>query len=158
MEKTNVMRILDQKKIEYKAYEYPHTDEAVDGMNVALSIGEDPNTVFKTIVLISPAKKNYVAMVPVNHEIDLKKVAASFNEKKLETLPLKDLLPLTGYVRGGCSPIGMKKPFRAVIHNSASNLDEMIFSAGKIGYQVALKYKDLEKVIQCSLCDIIKEN
>ena len=129
-EKTNVMRILDQKKIEYKSYNYLQTG-AVNGMEVAEALDEDPGMVFKTLVTVGKSKTNYVFVVPVNKELNL-----------------------TGYVHGGCSPIGMKKQFSTTIDRSAENYGRIIFSAGKIGYQVEVSLEDLEKVIRYQLDEI----
>ena len=152
-EKTNVMRILDQKKINYNSYDYTETN-AVSGMEVATSLNEDPNKVFKTLVTVAKSKINYVFVVPVNKELDLKKAAKSVGEKSVEMIKSKELLPLTGYIHGGCSPIGMKKQFKTVIDKSASNFETFIFSGGKIGYQVEVTLDDLKKVINYSLEDI----
>ena len=157
MEKTNVMRILDQKKIKYNSYEYPHDDSEIDGISVANKLGQDHNKVFKTLVCVSKSKKNYVFVVPVAHELDLKKCAKAVLEKSVEMISVKELLPLTGYVRGGCSPIGMKKSFQTVVHKSALDFDTIIFSAGKIGYQVEINPLDLKKLIRVSFEDIIEE-
>ena len=142
MEKTNVMRILDQKKIKYNEYFYGDTN-AISGVEVAKVLNEDASKVFKTLVTIAKSKQNYVFMIPVEKELDLKKCAQSVNEKSIEMIPQKDLLPLTGYVHGGCSPIGLKKPFKVVIDISAKNFNEIIFSGGKIGYQFEVELKDL---------------
>ena len=150
MEKTNVMRILEQKKINYKAHSYD-TTVAISGMEVATILGQKPEQVFKTLVTVSSSKKYYVFVVPVNKELNLKKAAKSVNEKKIEMLKSKDLLPLTGYIHGGCSPIGMKKFFQTTIDDSAKNHSTIIFSAGKIGYQVELSLEDLQKVIRFQL-------
>ena len=150
MEKTNVMRILEQKKINYKAHSYD-TTVAISGMEVATILGQNPEQVFKTLVTVSSSKKYYVFVVPVNKELNLKKAAKSVNEKKIEMLKSKDLLPLTGYIHGGCSPIGMKKFFQTTIDDSAQNHSTIIFSAGKIGYQVELSLEDLQKVIRFQL-------
>lgn len=152
-EKTNVMRILDQKKITYNSYDYTGTN-AVSGMEVATSLNEDPNKVFKTLVTVAKSKINYVFVVPVNKELDLKKAAKAVGEKSIEMIKSKELLPLTGYIHGGCSPIGMKKQFKTVIDKSASNFETFIFSGGKIGYQVEVTLDDLKKVIKYSLEDI----
>lgn len=152
-EKTNVMRILDQKKINYNSYDYTETN-AVSGMEVATSLNEDPNKVFKTLVTVAKSKINYVFVVPVNKELDLKKAAKAVGEKSIEMIKSKELLPLTGYIHGGCSPIGMKKQFKTVIDKSASNFETFIFSGGKIGYQVEVTLDDLKKVINYSLEDI----
>ena len=155
-EKTNVMRILDQKKINYNSYDYRGTN-AVSGMEVATSLNEDPNKVFKTLVTVAKSKINYVFVVPVNKELDLKKAAKSVGEKRVEMIKSKELLPLTGYIHGGCSPIGMKKQFKTVIDKSATNFETFIFSGGKIGYQVEVTLDDLKKVIDYSLEDITTE-
>lgn len=152
-EKTNVMRILDQKKINYNSYDYTETN-AVSGMEVATSLNEDPNKVFKTLVTVAKSKINYVFVVPVNKELDLKKAAKAVGEKSIEMIKSKELLPLTGYIHGGCSPIGMKKQFKTVIDKSVTNFETFIFSGGKIGYQVEVTLDDLKKVINYSLEDI----
>mgnify|MGYP000301363816 FL=1 len=155
MEKTNVMRILDQKKIKYNEYFYGDTN-AISGVEVAKVLNEDASKVFKTLVTIAKSKQNYVFMIPVEKELDLKKCAQSVNERSIEMIPQKDLLPLTGYVHGGCSPIGMKKQFKTVIHETAQKYDTIMFSAGKIGYQVEMNVQDLSKVIRIEFADIIK--
>lgn len=155
MEKTNVMRILDQKKINYNSYYYGDTD-AVSGIEVAKVLKQDDNQVFKTLVTVSVSKKYYVFMVPVACELNLKKAAKSVGEKSISMLPLKDLLPLTGYVHGGCSPIGMKKNFPVIIHQSAKNFSSIIFSAGKIGYQVDVSVSDLASLLSCQFSDIVE--
>lgn len=155
-EKTNVMRILDQNKIEYETHCYTNTD-AVSGMEVANVLKQDPNQVFKTLVTIGSSKTYYVYLVPVNRELDLKKCAKIVNEKSIEMIKSKDLLPLTGYIHGGCSPIGMKKIFKTIIDISASNFNTIIFSGGKIGYQVELSLSELNKVITFELGDISVE-
>lgn len=153
VEKTNVMRILDQKKINYNTYSYVDTD-AISGMEVAEVLGQNPNQVFKTLVTVSGKNINYVFVVPVNKELDLKKAAKVVGEKSIEMIKLKELLPLTGYIHGGCSPIGMKKMFKTVIDESCKNFETIIFSGGKIGYQVELKLEDIEKVIRVEYNDI----
>ena len=155
MEKTNVMRILDSKKISYKEYYYGDT-EAISGVEVAAALNEDPNIVFKTLVTISKSKNYYVFMIPVEKELDLKKCASSVNEKSVEMIPQKELLPLTGYIHGGCSPIGMKKQFKTVIDESCNNYSSIIFSGGKIGYQVEVELNDLSKVINYKTNNITK--
>ena len=146
------MRILDQKKINYKSYDYS-TSGVISGMEVASVLNQDPNHVFKTLVTISNSKKYYVFDVPVNKELDLKKAATCVNEKSIEMVKSKDLLTLTGYVHGGCSMIGMKKVFTTVIDESIKNYETIIFSAGKIGYQVELSLTDLKKVIDYKIYD-----
>lgn len=153
VEKTNVMRILDQKKINYNTYSYIDTD-AISGMEVALVLGQNPNQVFKTLVTVSGKNINYVFVVPVNKELDLKKAAKVVGEKSIEMIKSKELLSLTGYIHGGCSPIGMKKMFKTVIDESCKNFETIIFSGGKIGYQVELKLEDIEKVIRVEYNDI----
>ena len=153
VEKTNVMRILDQKKINYNTYSYIDTD-AISGMEVALVLGQNPNQVFKTLVTVSGKNINYVFVVPVNKELDLKKAAKVVGEKSIEMIKSKELLPLTGYIHGGCSPIGMKKMFKTVIDESCKNFETIIFSGGKIGYQVEISVKDISNVIKYSINDI----
>ncbi|MBO5776811.1 MAG: Cys-tRNA(Pro) deacylase [Clostridia bacterium] len=153
-EKTNVMRILEQKKVEYNAYFYD-TEEAVSGTIVAEMIGKDPSTVFKTLVTVGASKQNYVFVVPVEMELDLKKAANAVGEKSINMIKSKELLPLTGYVHGGCSPIGMKKFFVTTIDVSASAYDKIIFSAGRIGYQVEVSLDNLAKIIKFNLKDIV---
>ena len=150
--KTNAIRLLDQKKIKYQMHDYSATS-AISGMEVASALNEDPATVFKT--LVTKGKSNYyVFLVPVNSELNLKKAAQAVNEKSVEMIKSKELLPLTGYIHGGCSPIGMKKFFRTVIDESASSQKNIIFSAGKIGYQIETTLDELHKVIEFSLFDI----
>ena len=154
MEKTNVMRILDQKKIPYQAYCYADT-EAISGVEVAEVLGQNPNQVFKTLVTVGASKRNYVFVIPVCEELQLKKAAKAVGEKSIEMIKSKELLPLTGYIHGGCSPIGMKKLFKTVIHSSASEFGTIIFSAGKIGYQVEVEPTDLKKVIPFEVADVV---
>lgn len=153
-EKTNVMRILEQKKIDYKSYEYG-TTEAISGIEVAEVLGQNPNQVFKTLVTIGNSKSNYVFMIPVHKELDLKKAAKAVGEKSIAMIKFKELLPLTGYIHGGCSPIGMKKQFRTTVDVSAENFDTIIFSGGKIGYQVEVSLEGLKKVVRIELEDIV---
>ena len=152
--KTNVMRILERQKIAYNHYCYEGTG-AVSGIEVAAALGEDADRVFKTLVTVSRSRRYYVFMIPVAAELNLKKAAAAVGEKDVEMLKQKDLLPLTGYVHGGCSPIGMKKQFPTVVHNSAENYATIIYSAGKVGYQVETSLAGLRKVIGCAAADII---
>lgn len=152
-EKTNVMRVLDSKKVEYKSHNYLASG-AVSGSEVAHVLGQNPDSVFKTLVTVSKSKKYYVFLVPVEKELDLKKAAAVVGEKKIEMLKSKELLGLTGYIHGGCSPIGMKKFFRTTVDETAKNYETIMFSAGKIGYQVEMNPADLEKVIRFEYADI----
>jgi len=155
MIKTNAMRILDSKKIKYNTYEYPHEEGvAVDGVTVAKLLNQDINKVFKTLVLVGNDKKYYVAVVPVEAELDLKACAKEFNVKSLEMIHVKDINNITGYIRGGCSPIGMKKVFPTIMDESALLFDNVIFSGGKIGLQIEMNPKDLEKVIRISFKNI----
>ena len=157
-EKTNVMRVLEQKKIAYSAHTYPHEEGvAVDGVTVAQSMGFDPASVFKTLVARGAKGQFYVFDVPVAENLDLKKAAKAVGEKSIEMLHQKELLPLTGYVHGGCSPVGMKKLFPTVIDASAEDLSTMIVSAGKIGYQVELSPRDLATLVRASFADLVSE-
>ena len=151
--KTNVMRMLDKHKISYKHYTYADTD-AVSGVDVAAVLRQNPLQVFKTLVTVANSKKYYVFMLPVERELDLKKAAHAVGEKSVEMIKSKELLPITGYIHGGCSPIGMKKFFTTTIDSSALNFSTIIFSAGKIGYQVEVSLDDLRKVIRFELADI----
>lgn len=151
--KTNVMRELDRLKIKYNHYFYGDTD-AVSGLDVASVLNQNPAKVFKTLVTAGKTKKYYVFMVPVSNELDLKKAAKAVGEKSIEMVKSKELLPLTGYVHGGCSPVGMKKFFTTVIDESAKNFDTIIFSAGKIGYQVELPLDELAKIIKFNISDL----
>lgn len=153
-EKTNVMRLLDAKKVSYHPFCYIETG-AVNGMEVAAVLGQNPDQVFKTLVTQGKSKDYYVFVIPVNQELDLKKAATAVGEKKIEMLKAKDLLGLTGYIHGGCSPIGMKKNFVTVLHQSADEFDSIFFSAGKVGYQVQVAVKDISKLLRCTMADII---
>lgn len=151
--KTNVMRILDKHKINYKHYSYIGTN-AISGTEVATVLNQNPLQVFKTLVTVSKSKKYYVFMIPVEKELDLKKAAQSVNEKSIDMIKSKELLPLTGYIHGGCSPIGMKKFFTTIIDITAGKFNTIIFSGGKIGYQVETSLEDLNKIITFELADI----
>ncbi len=152
-EKTNVMRLLEQKKATYLPHFYD-TVEAVSGTVVAEMIGVNPTRVFKTLVTVGASKQNYVFVVPVERELDLKKGAKAVGEKSIQMIKSKELLPLTGYVHGGCSPIGMKKFFTTTIDKSALLEESIVFSAGKIGYQVEMTLEELKKIIRFSIEDI----
>lgn len=152
-EKTNAIRLLEQKKIKFVVHNYLSSG-AISGIDVANSLNEDPNVVFKTLVTQGKSHQYYVFLVPVNKELDLKKAASCVNEKSIEMIKSKDLLPLTGYIHGGCSPIGMKKFFKTTIDISASNYDKIIFSGGKIGYQIETTLSELNKIIKYDLKDI----
>lgn len=153
-EKTNVMRVLEQNKIHYASYCYVDTG-VISGLDVATVLGQDPARVFKTLVTVGNSNNNFVFLVPVSQELDLKKAAKTVGEKSINMLKSKDLLPLTGYIHGGCSPIGMKKQFKTVIDASAADFDTIIFSGGKIGYQVETSLDELKKVLRFELADII---
>lgn len=153
-EKTNVMRFLEQKKIPYQMHDYTSSG-AIAGEDVARVLGENPDEVFKTLVTVGKSKQNYVFLVPVNKELNLKKAASAVGEKSIEMIKSKDLLGLTGYVHGGCSPIGMKKQFPTVVHNTAESMENILFSGGKIGMQVEIATKDFEKILKVEFADIV---
>lgn len=153
--KTNVMRILDGKKIKYNAYTYD-SEVAISGTEVAAVLDQNPKQVFKTLVTIGKSNNHYVFVVPVESELNLKKAAKAVGEKSIEMIKQKELLGLTGYIHGGCSPIGMKKFFTTTIHETAKDFDSIIFSAGKIGFQVQVSLEDLKKVIRFELADIVE--
>lgn len=144
--KTNVMRILDAEKIPYESRQFKIKGEVPSGDEMAKILEEDPNHVFKTLVTVANSGEHYVFMVPVNVELDLKKAAKVVGEKKIEMIKMKDLLKLTGYVHGGCSPIGMKKDFPTYIHETCLNFPKILFSAGKVGVQIVLDPRDLLKL------------
>ncbi|MCQ2081936.1 MAG: Cys-tRNA(Pro) deacylase [Lachnospiraceae bacterium] len=152
--KTNVMRVLDQKKIPYEAHFY-EPDGTLTGVEIANMLGEDPNRVFKTLVTVSASKTNYVFVVPVEKELNLKKAAAAVGEKNIEMIKAKELLPLTGYIHGGCSPIGMKKVFKTIVDESVNNGSEIMFSGGKVGCQVHMKVEDMAKAFDYTSADIV---
>ena len=155
--KTNVMRVLDQKKIAYKAHSYPHGEDAVDGVTVAKLTGLDPDRVFKTLVTRGASKKNYVFVIPVASELDLKKAAKAAGEKSIAMIHVSEINALTGYIRGGCSPIGMKKQFPTFYHKSCEGLDTIAVSAGKIGAQVELRPMDLIQLTRGRTADLTAE-
>lgn len=155
-DKTNVSRLLTQKKMKFQSHHLDIT-EAISGVEMAAMLNQNPAQVFKTLVTVGKTKTNYVFVIPVAEELDLKKAAKCVGEKAIEMIKSKELLPLTGYVHGGCSPIGMKKAFKTTIHESAKNFDTIIFSAGKIGCQIQMNVTDLEKVIRLEYGDIIKD-
>ena len=154
MEKTNAMRTLDQKKCVYQSHLYDAS--LLNAVEVARFLGKDPSRVFKT--LVTTGKSRYVFMVPGEKELDLKKAAKAAGEKSLEMLPQKELLPLTGYIHGGCSPIGMKKPFPTFIDQSAEALDVLCFSAGRAGVQVEMGLQELRKVVPVLSRDLVKDS
>lgn len=152
-EKTNVMRILEQNDVAYVSHFYYDTN-AISGADVAEALHENPQQVFKTLVTVGSSNNHYVFLVPVNTNLNLKKAAKAVNEKSIEMIKSKELLPLTGYIHGGCSPLGMKKQFKTVIDSTAQQFDTILFSAGKIGYQVEVSTKSLSKLIPFEFCDI----
>lgn len=152
--KTNVMRILDQKKIPYNAYEYPHEDGCVDGIGVAKLLGQNPDCVFKTLVTQGASKNYFVFVVPVAKELDLKKAAKSVGEKSVAMIHVADINKITGYIRGGCSPVGMKKQFKTTFAKECEGIDKIIVSAGKIGYQIETKPADLIGLVRGQIADI----
>ncbi|MCR5580064.1 MAG: Cys-tRNA(Pro) deacylase [Pseudobutyrivibrio sp.] len=154
-DKTNVMRLLDQKKISYEHFSLEDAD-GLSGEEIADKLSENPAQAFKTLVTTGKTGNHYVFVVPVAAELDLKKAASAVSEKSIEMLKQKDLLPLTGYVHGGCSPIGMKKFFTTVIDATALEFTEIYFSAGKVGHQVKIAIADIDKIIKVSYSDITK--
>ena len=153
-EKTNVMRTLDQKKIPYTAFSYD-PDGPIDGVSVAAEVGLDAASVFKTLVTKGASGAYYVFDIPVAENLDLKKAAKAVGEKSIAMLPQKELLPLTGYVHGGCSPVGMKKQFPTVFHETVNDLELVAVSAGKIGHQVQVKPADLLNLLRAKTADVI---
>lgn len=156
-EKTNVMRTLEQKKVPYTAHAYPVGDSAPDGVSVAEMMGQNPAAVFKTLVCRGASGGYYVFDIPVAATLDLKKAARAVEEKSVAMIAQKELLPLTGYIHGGCSPVGMKKPFPTVFHESVTALDAVFVSAGKVGYQIECKPADLLALVGAKTADIIVE-
>ncbi len=154
VEKTNVMRVLDSKKIKYNSHEY-EPDATMTGEEIAGILGENPDKVFKTLVTQAKSGQYYVFVIPVNAELDLKKAAKAAGEKAVSMIKQKDLLGLTGYVHGGCSPIGMKKQFPTFIHETATGLDRIFVSAGRVGFQIELAPSDLIATAGCTAADII---
>lgn len=154
-QKTNAIRSLEQKKIDFKVYNYSQ-EEAISGVEVASVLGQNPDMVFKTLVTVGKSGNHYVLMIPVAKELDLKKAAKAVGEKNIEMIKSKDLLPLTGYIHGGCSPVGMKKFFTTTIDETAKNYPTIMFSGGAIGFQVETSLSELAKVIRFSTADITK--
>lgn len=154
-QKTNVMRLLEQRRIKYIAHEYPHGDEAVDGLTVARICGQNPDQVFKTLVARGASKTVYVFVVPVTAELDLKKAAKASGEKSIAMIHVSEINALTGYVRGGCSPVGMKKQYRTFYNISAAEKPTIMVSAGKIGYQVELSPDELVRLTRGSYAELV---
>lgn len=153
--KTNVMRILEQKKIPYTPHEYPHGDDPADGLTVASLIGRDPACVFKTLVTQGSSGSYYVFVIPVTCELHLKKAAKAAGEKSVQMIHVSQLTPLTGYVRGGCSPVGMKKLFPTFLDTRAEDLKTILVSAGKIGHQIEVAPSDLMALIRGKTADLV---
>ena len=154
MNKTNAMRQLDKANINYETIEYEVDENDLSGIHIAETTGMNPDIMFKTLVAKGEKSGPLVFCIPVNLELDLKKCAAAVKDKRVELIPVKELLGLTGYIRGGCSPIGMKKNYKTTVDIQAEEFDTIIFSAGKIGYQVELSLKDLGKVIQFQVAKV----
>lgn len=154
--KTNAMRILDKASIPYTVYTYPHGKEAVDGIHVADALHQDYEQVFKTLLTISNTKAYFVFVIPVSHELDLKKAAKAVHMKAVEMIAVKDIQRVSGYIRGGCSPIGMKKAFPTCLHETCLQHDTIMFSGGQIGCQIAMSPKALLNLINASCADIIQ--
>ena len=154
MDKTNVMRVLDSKKVQYNSHEY-EPDATMTGEEIAGILGEPAEKVFKTLVTQAKSGQYYVFVIPVVGELDLKKAAKVAGEKAISMIKQKDLLPLTGYVHGGCSPIGMKKRFPTFLHETAKDFERIYVSAGKVGYQVELSPEDLVKIVGCKFADVV---
>jgi Cys-tRNA(Pro)/Cys-tRNA(Cys) deacylase len=153
-DKTNVMRVLEQKKVSYNPHSYTE-DASLTGDEIAELLGENKEQVFKTLVTVGKTGEHYVFVIPVAEELDLKKAAKAVGEKSISMLKQKELLPLTGYVHGGCSPIGMKKQFKTVFHNTAEDFETICFSGGKVGFQVEVHLEDIKPIVRYELADII---
>ena len=155
--KTNAMRILDREKVSYETLSYPHGKEAVDGVTVAELTGQNPDYVFKTLVTVSNKKEYFVFCIPVACELDLKKAARSVGAKSVEMIHVKDINKVTGYIRGGCSPVGMKKKYRTTFHMTAETNPVILVSGGKIGSQICCDPHDLLRITDGQFADVIKE-
>lgn len=155
--KTNAMRILEQKKVNFSMNFYDNKDGKIDGISVAAKIGKDPAVVYKTLVCQGNSKNYYVFVIPVKEELDLKKAARAAEEKNMDMIAVKDIQKVTGYIRGGCSPIGMKKEYKTFIDSSAAALDKIVVSGGKIGTQIEIEVADLQQVVDAGLEDVIKQ-
>lgn len=153
--KTNAVRIVEAKGIDYGLQTYDASKGFMDGVTVALETGSDPDRVFKTLVLVGNSKEHYVCVIPVACELDLKKAAKHFGEKKMEMIHVREITPLTGYIKGGCSPVGMKRQFKTVIDLSAKEYNTIYVSGGKIGLQMEIPPEDLAAVVGAKFCNII---
>jgi Cys-tRNA(Pro)/Cys-tRNA(Cys) deacylase len=152
--KTNAVRLLDLKKVEYTLYEYDAPDGFLDGVSVARAVGIEPERVFKTLVTQGASKTYYVCVIPVACELDMKKAAKHFGEKKMDMIPAKEITNVTGYIKGGCSPVGMKKPFKTAVDESAGRFERIVVSAGKVGLQMDLPLKSLLEAAGAQLADL----
>lgn len=152
--KTNALRMLDARHISYRSMEYELSDGFTTGSEIARMQGLDPDTVFKTLVTESNTGEHFVCVIPVDCELDLKKAAKHFGVKKMDMLPMKKLLPLTGYIHGGCSPIGMKKLFPTAVDETASLFEFIYVSGGRIGLQLEIKPDELTKIVQAQYVDL----
>ncbi|MDF1616942.1 Cys-tRNA(Pro) deacylase [Petrocella sp. FN5] len=155
MKKTNAMRLLDRDKIPYTAYEYEVIDGKTDGLTVAMSINQEPERVYKTLVTIGASRTYYVYVIPVAKELDLKKAAKAAGEKKIDMIPMKDLLPTTGYIHGGCSPVGMKKQFKTFIDENCKNHKTILVSGGVRGIQLELNVEALVGVTGAEIVEVV---
>lgn len=156
LSKTNAIRILDAKKVSYDILTYENKDGKIDGVSVAEKVGKDPKDVYKTLVAQGASKNIYVYVIPVAEELDLKKAAKAAGEKNVEMLPVKDIQKWTGYIRGGCSPIGMKKEYRTFIDESCLEIESIVISAGKIGMQMVLEPEKLKELTNANITDVLK--
>lgn len=157
-QKTNAARLLDKAHVEYELVAYQVDESDLSAGHLAATIGEDVNQVFKTLVLFGDKTKHFVCVIPGDHEVDLKKAARLSGNKKVDLIAMKDLLPTTGYIRGGCSPIGMKKPFPTFIHESCLEFDYIFVSAGMRGLQLKISPQSLVEFVGATVCDLIQEN
>lgn len=155
--KTNAMRILDRNKIPYEVNTY-ECDEFIDGIHIAIQNGQDPDISYKTLVMVGKSKNYYVFVLPIAEEVDMKKAAKSVGEKSVEMIHVKDINSITGYIRGGCTPLGMKKQFPTVVDSSAEKYDKIIISGGRIGSQVILNPQDLVKVVRGKFDNIVAQH
>lgn len=154
--KTNAMRILDQAKVSYEVLTYDVKDGNIDGVSVANKVSKSLEEVYKTLVLTGPSKDYYVVMVPVDKNISLKAVAKHVGEKKVEMIPVKDIMKVTGYIRGGCSPLGMKKQFKTLIDEAVLNISDVVFSGGKQGIQIEMKAQTLVEILACDVVKVVE--
>ena len=155
--KTNAVRIVEAEGANYQLHEYEAPEGFLDGVSVAQSLGQDPAQVFKTLVTVGASRQNYVCVIPVAKELDLKKAAKHFGEKKIEMLPSKLITQTTGYIKGGCSPVGMKKPFPTAVDQAAAEIDTIMVSGGKVGLQMQLPVEELLRITGAELADLTVE-